>query len=167
MQFVSQIPLESLDEAEGHRDQTLLIFQCQNDPGLCDEWDPDAGGNAALLVKTLGHGAGQLHVPEGETLLDSELRLKRDWYPPAVGDEPEDAPYIAALDSLGIQLAGKLGGSPLWIQADETPLCECGASMRFVAQIEERGGINFGGGGAGYAFVCGTCRERAKFLWQC
>jgi len=26
-------------------DHLLLIFMCQNDPGICDEWEPFAGGN--------------------------------------------------------------------------------------------------------------------------
>ena len=40
--------------------------------------------------------------------------------------------------------------------------------MTFVAQIEESAdrGINFGGGGVSYAFVCTKCKDKAKFLWQ-
>ncbi len=53
MQFLAQLPLESISEAGIHTDQTLLLFQCQADPGLCDEWDAQSGGNAALLVDTV------------------------------------------------------------------------------------------------------------------
>jgi len=64
MQFLAQLPLDSLEEAKGHHDQTLLLFQCQNDPGMCDEWDPNAGGNAALLVQSSPRVT--LQVPKGE-----------------------------------------------------------------------------------------------------
>src|SRR5512147_3002248 len=54
MQFVAQF---ALDDAHvvgiDPRRQLLLLFQCQNRPGLCDEWDPSGGGNAALLVSSV------------------------------------------------------------------------------------------------------------------
>jgi hypothetical protein len=37
------------DDVPG-RDHLLLIFVCQNDPGMCDEWEPFSGGNRAYLV---------------------------------------------------------------------------------------------------------------------
>jgi hypothetical protein len=41
--------------------------------------------------------------------------------------------------------------------------------MRFVVQLEPKGGggINFGDAGLGYAFACDTCAAEARFLWQC
>jgi len=58
---------------------------------------------------------------------------------------------------------GKIGGKPLWIQDDETPNCDCGSKMKFVALFEEHagGGINFCGGGKGYAFTCRNCHDQA------
>lgn len=167
MQFLAQLPLDSLDEAIGHEDQVLLVFQCQNDPGMCDEWDPNAGGNSALLVESASRIP--LQVPIGETLLPAESRLRRVSYQPTPSQNTDDDHYCEAVDAPASQVVGKLGGAPLWIQADETPNCRCGAPMTFVAQLEERGGggMNFGGGGAGYAFVCPSCRDQAKFLWQC
>ena len=167
MQFLAQLPLASLDEAKGHRDQVLLLFQCQSDPGMCDEWDPNAGGNTALLVEEADRV--QMPVPKGETLLPGESRLRLLQYLPVQSQRTDDDNYCEAVDAPGSQVVGKLGGVPLWIQADETPSCECGAPMTFVAQLEERGGghINFGDCGTGYAFVCQSCRDSAKFLWQC
>jgi hypothetical protein len=167
MQFLAQLPLDSIDEATGHQDQALLLFQCQNNPGMCDEWDPNAGGNSALLVENSPRVA--LQVPKGETLLSAESRLRRVSYQPVRSQNTDDDSYCEAVDAAASQVVGKLGGVPLWIQADETPNCQCGAPMVFVAQLEERGGggMNFGGGGAGYAFVCPSCRDQAKFLWQC
>ena len=167
MQFLAQLPLASLDEAKGHQDQVLLLFQCQGNPGMCDEWDPNAGGNAALLVEETGRVP--MPVPKGETLLSGESRLRLVEYLPVQSQRTDDDNYWEAVDTPSSQVVGKLGGAPLWIQADETPSCECGARMTFVAQLEERGGghINFGDSGTGYAFVCLLCRDSAKFLWQC
>jgi hypothetical protein len=76
---------------------------------------------------------------------------------------------VEAGEKLGQRVVGKLGGRPLWIQNDETPKCSCGKKMVLVAQLENwaAGGINFGDGGAGYAFACTRCKAKAKFLWQC
>lgn len=167
MQFLAQIPLAECDEVlPGRSSQSLLIFQCQNDPGMCDEWDPESGGNAAILVEA-GRGS-VLPVPEGETLLPAESRLAFVAYESRPGESPDDA-YCEAIDEPGSKVIGKIGGDPLWIQGDETPTCECGARMSFVCQLEccGGGGINFGDVGVGYAFVCPECSDQARFLWQC
>ena len=48
MQFLAQLPLREC-EAVLHGDQYLLLFQCQSDPGMCDEWDAESGGNATRI----------------------------------------------------------------------------------------------------------------------
>ena len=48
MQFLAQVMLGGLELDD--RRGVLLIFMCQNDPGMCEEWDPVAGGNRALLL---------------------------------------------------------------------------------------------------------------------
>src|SRR5215831_211345 len=55
MQFLGQIALEDHDAK-----RVVLLFMCQNNPGLCDEWDADSGGNRAIIVTTDGAG----HVAE-------------------------------------------------------------------------------------------------------
>jgi hypothetical protein len=140
-------------------EDVLLIFMCQNDPGLCQEWDPWAGGNRALLLAR--DGLEPAAVPgEGETLLPesfeiSFLHIER-----------------TEVEAVQDQVVGQLGGNPEWLQHDETPSCpSCSEQMRFVAQFEqcqdatERELMNFGGGLA-YVFACGSCRK-ASFLWQC
>ncbi|WP_285277851.1 hypothetical protein, partial [Klebsiella pneumoniae] len=42
MQFLGQLRLEQPD-------RLALVFMCQNDPGMCDEWEA-FGGNAVVLV---------------------------------------------------------------------------------------------------------------------
>jgi hypothetical protein len=166
MQFLAQLPLrECEDAAVLHGDQYLLLFQCQSEPGMCDEWDAESGGNAAILIPE--RNRRRLPVPDGRTLLDDESRLLFRPYDPRAGETPDDA-YCAALDEKASRVLGKVGGVPLWIQGDETPTCKCGSRMIFVFQLEARGGggINFGDVGSGYAFVCATCAS-ARFLWQC
>jgi hypothetical protein len=166
MQFLAQLPVGPASPAGIHRDQVILLFQCQNDPGLCDEWDPDSGGNHAALVPMAGRGP--VPVPGGETLLADEDRLRLVPYVSTAADDEGDPAYLDAIDAPDSKVLGKLGGEPVWMQDDETPTCDCGATMQFVAQIEDRGGggINFGDAGIGYAFACPACPTSAKFLWQ-
>jgi hypothetical protein len=152
MQFLAQIALrDSGIPGLTDRDQLLLVFQCQNQPGLCDEWDANSGGNAARLVS---------------------LSEARSVAPPRTGETT-----LASVDTVGVTFVdpgpdalGRVGGTPEWIQGDETPPCGgCGSPMRFVVQLEPKGGggINFGDAGLGYAFACDTCAAEARFLWQC
>lgn len=43
MQFLGQI--------QASAGQLLLLFMCQNDPGSCEEWDPDQGGNRVIRYR--------------------------------------------------------------------------------------------------------------------
>jgi hypothetical protein len=167
MQFLAQLPLDGADSSlKQARGKVLMLFQCQNDPGMCDEWDANSGGNAALL--TAADGRESMVVPPGETLLPAVSRVKYLPYDDSVQVESDDDNFCAALDDHSSKTLGKLGGRPLWIQGEETPQCNCGKTMLFVAQLESAGGggINFGDAGVGYAFVCTEC-DSAKFLWQC
>jgi hypothetical protein len=147
MQFLAQLLPADVPEL----DHLLLIFMCQNDPGMCDEWEPFAGGNRAFLVSPDDLMPRQ-PPPSGVTLLDSVTALAFQPPSPATPDT----------------IVGFVAGQPDWIQNDESPACpQCGAPMQFVAQLEEGpSGMNFGGGGCGYAFACRDCLQ-AAFLWQC
>jgi hypothetical protein len=131
-----------------------LLFQCENDPGACNEWSPD-GGNAALLV------TGAVTALEAPTAAGPSG--VQPTFLPATGfvafDEGDDG--LEDPDA-----RGRIGGEPDWIQADETPTC-CGGPMGFVLQIDESAHrqLNFCGGGAAYAFVCNGC-QRGVYLMQ-
>lgn len=147
MQFVAQVRMASLGKELP--DGLLLVFCCQNNPGECASWSPTSGCNAVLRVPV--EGLKPLAEPDsGETLLPrvDGVRLS----------EREDSDVI-----------GRLGGTPDWVQADETPECRCGEPMTFVASFEETAGgkVNFGDEGRGYTFACRSCPDQAKFLWQC
>ena len=167
MQFLAQLPIAEADSPElSGRDEMLLLFQCQNDPGLCEEWDANGGGNAALLVPTVTRQL--LPAPDGETLLPQEYKLRFVPFEESLDASTAHEAYLAALLAHEPSMLGKTGGQPVWFQFDQTPKCSCGQPMTFVGQIEEVGTeINFGGGGVGYAFVCAACPATARFLWQC
>ncbi|MFE6690652.1 DUF1963 domain-containing protein [Streptomyces sp. NPDC057743] len=172
MQFLAQVALDDLGDGVGGRG-VLALFACENDPGMCDDWDPDSGGNQALLFPA--EGLGPLPQPEGgvdEALLVlgavRAVRLVRV-------DEPDydqgGQEWAAKNDDPASSVLGQLGGSPAWLQGDETPSCpSCACPMPLIVQLEEgpdhHTAMNFGGGGCAYAFACEPCGH-AKFLWQC
>lgn len=161
MKFLAQVFLDDLEPEAATVDRAVLsIFMCQNEPGLCDEWDPGSGGNRAFLFSR-GDLTAALVPDKGETLLTESWGI--DY---VTTDAPADLAMLG-----GDSILGQLGGAPVWLQGDETPRCQvCAVQMTFIAQLEEgRDGseaMNFGGGGIGYAFACESCGQ-ASFLWQC
>ncbi|MEZ4884850.1 MAG: hypothetical protein R3E32_09010 [Chitinophagales bacterium] len=142
-----------------------LIFMCNNDPGMCDEWDAEDGGNKAIIIdeKNL-----EFFKPT-----NVELSIRETEYGVTLV-ETEDIDYDSAIENWKgnkRDVLGQLYGEPSWIQGDETPDCDCCKKpMRFVAQLEEgpdhRTAMNFGGAGVAYLFDCKDGKT-AKFLWQC
>ncbi|MFG2212621.1 DUF1963 domain-containing protein [Streptomyces sp. NPDC048638] len=172
MQFLAQVVLDDLGKGMEDRG-VLVLFACQNDLGMCADWEPDSGGNQALLFPT--DGLEPLPLPEGGA--DEALLLLGSVR--AVGlvhvDEPDydqaGGEWAAGNDRPASSVLGQLGGSPAWIQGDETPSCaSCTTPMPLIVQLEEgpdhSTAMNFGGCGGAYAFACEPC-GRAKFLWQC
>ena len=151
MQFLGQFKVEN---------ELLLIFMCQNDPGMCDDWDPESGDNKVIKVPV--KNLVKLSAPEeGEdTVRDTRYGIT------VVEIEAEN--YYEARDKWAninqaskSEVLGLLFGEPTWIQADDTPKCnDCGNLMRFVAQFESgpdpKTQMNFGDGGYGYLFDCST-----------
>jgi hypothetical protein len=143
LQFLAHLPLET---------GAIAVFFCQNDPGMCDDWDAGSGANRAFVFR--GRLTPATVPAQGETLLGAVTALL-----PHPADAPTAAPVL-----------GRLGGEPDWLQADETPDCPtCATRMTFTAELEEgadfRTSANFGGCGRGYVFHCHPCDE-AAFLWQ-
>jgi len=166
MQFLGQL---RLDER-----RLLSLFMCQADPGQCEEWDADEGGNAAFVFE-IADGLAPVTPPDGETTLRGHWggRVERRAVDEAALGEFETA-YDVARSAWAAEhgrrrdVLGALGGEPAWIQGDETPACDdCDEEMTFAAQLEEgpdyATAMSFGGGCA-YAFVCGC--GAAKMCWQ-
>lgn len=178
MQFLAQIALSDTGIAAlAKREQFVLLFECANDPGMCDEWEPDAGGNAALVVPVAnaipllppGWSRRKAERERHEALFLKEVQaIKLIDYDDSIQQEYDDDAYAEVVQT-DTTVIGKLGGRPVWIQADETPTCSCGRKMTFLAQFQPQAGVglNFGDFGCGYAFICGRCKSKAKFLWQC
>ncbi|MFJ2805955.1 DUF1963 domain-containing protein [Kitasatospora sp. NPDC087271] len=180
MQFLAQVLLDDLGRhagqgtAEGRG--TLALFMCQNDPGMCEEWDPQAGGNRALIfpaaalqpipVHTLDEDDDQEPVPLGSvSAVTYETPSTTADYGQACNE------WASRPDRTPLDVLGQLGGQPAWLQNDETPACPtCARQMKLVVQLEEgrdhATAMNFGGRGEAYAFACEPCAQ-AVFLWQC
>jgi hypothetical protein len=163
MQFLGQL---RIPEAQ----KLVLLFMCQNEPGLCDEWEADAGGNCAIVVP-----AGVLaeaQPPEGGTTV-RETRYGARQFTSSLDDyDLAREAWCKETGSKGREVLGQILGTPAWIQADETPKCgACGKPMRFLAQLEQgpdwKTEMNFGGGGCAYVFDCACDQHSAKLLWQC
>jgi len=159
MQFIGQIALEETAIPEiRERKQLLLLFMCTNDPGMCDEWEADSGGNAAILVSTTNLTSLKAPCDKEEFLLEEGLLSLEKC------DDSADA-YCELFDQAQAEVYGKIGGEPFWIQREETPTCRCGATMTFVAQLEHSGEVQFTDG-SGYVFVCSVCQDQAKLFSQ-
>ncbi|MFD8216828.1 hypothetical protein ACFV2U_24535 [Streptomyces sp. NPDC059697] len=177
MQFLAQIILDGLGRpiVQGHTraGHVMAIFMCQNDPGMCDEWSPTAGGNRALLFPS--ETLQPIPAPEPD---DDEGVLRLGVVNAVSLVSSSSADYFSAREEWGNRsgnslgnVLGQLGGQPDWLQADETPTCPtCTQPMNLVAQLEEgpdhAATMNFGGCGTAFAFACGPCTQ-AAFLWQC
>lgn len=145
MQFLAQIE---------HHDSLLLTFMCMTAPGECDAWDPESGCNAVIPVT--GRNL-QLAAPPTPDAISSEE-------PQLLGIRTYEADGLteaaAAATADGFEPVGQYGGTPEWIQNDETPE----DASTFVAALDEYPtGFNFGGGTA-YIFTDGA--GVAKMLSQ-
>jgi hypothetical protein len=162
MQFLGQIR-----RAEAKK--LHLIFMCQNDPGVCSEWEADGGANAVICTDV-----DDLQIAtspsEGEvvraTLYGARVeRVRTQDYGTARTEWAQQHPNRQR------EVLGHVGGEADWLQGDETPSCDnCKNPMRLVAQLETgpdyKTEMNFGGG-CGYVFECDcTARGYGKFLWQ-
>lgn len=144
------------------------IFMCQNDPGVCEEWDPNDGANKVIVTKPVN--LEFVCAP-----LDGEALRQVEYSTSVVEVDSSDYETARTLwaeknkKELRVVL-GQIGGTASWIQGDETPECDtCHLPMQFLAQLEQGpesdAEMNFGGGCA-YVFNC-ECSHAGKFLWQC
>lgn len=162
MQFLGQLGQPQVE-------RLMLLFLCQNEPGACEDWDADRGANAVILVEEGGLVLAQPPI-EGDVQRNichgvASLSVDALDYGHAIDAWRESHPDRAR------HILGKLGGSPYWLQHDETPNCDnCDQPMHFVAQLEEgpeaATAMNFAVGCA-YVFDCECSGSpSAKLLWQ-
>jgi hypothetical protein len=84
-------------------------------------------------------------------------------------ESPQAQRVIGFKWSSGTGLDHKLGGSPVWIQGDETPECShCGKRMTFYGQLDCIGDeISLGDCGMIYVFYCRNCLVASAVLQCC
>ncbi|MFD7629226.1 hypothetical protein ACFV7Q_24905 [Streptomyces sp. NPDC059851] len=151
----------------------LALFACQNRPGTCQDWNASSGANAALLLPA--RGLRRMARPRGravdsEKLLLGATHAAEPHTADEAGYEGACAAWAARTGRPRNHVLGQLGGTPAWLQYDQTPACPtCVEPMRLAVQLQEGPdpltAMNFGTGRA-YAFTCAPCGE-AAFLWQC
>ncbi len=167
MQFLGQLRSA---QPGSDRSNLLLLFMCQNDPGLCEEWDANAGGNGVVAVS--GDDLQLAGTPSGGVVLRDTCHGAAVLPFAAASYDAARAGWAEANERSPREVLGQLGGEPAWVQGDETPGCDlCGQPMTLAAQLEQgpdaKTEINFGGGGCAYVFRCRCDPDSAKMLWQC
>ena len=126
--------------------RTLPVFWCLT----CLDWDPVFFDVSGPVPKPVANGVGK----------------------PAVQDDAGENDLEACGVVLQPVLAGKkagrkskLGGSPAWIQSDDTPECpRCRKPMLFALQLASDSRISYCDIGMLYAFVCPECQATASLI---
>ncbi|MFD8411508.1 hypothetical protein ACFV2Q_07040 [Streptomyces sp. NPDC059650] len=176
LKFLAQIRLDASGSALAGRGrlhtQLLVLFACQNRSGWCQDWHPASGANLALVVPARGlRRIPRPRAVDGEKLfLGAAHAAEPQVLADAADYDGARAAWAARTGRRVNDVLGQLGGTPAWLQYDETPACRnCAEPMRLAVQLQEGPdpvtAMNFGTG-RGYAFTCGPCAE-ATFLWQC
>ena len=174
----------------GREGRVLHVFQCSHNPGLCEEWDGKAGGNACFVVEPEEVLNMPTTLPADRPEIGLEVRIT-SWQEQDDGIPASEASAFFDDDKrskLGDEVLSKvptgtrLAGVPYWVQsANEAPR----GDWRFVGQIDSvydfptdansqealppGSGPNFGDAGIGYVFVRhkdGVVPE-GYFFWQC
>lgn len=160
MSFLGQV--RAIDTA-----RLLLIFMCENDPGMCEEWDADGGGNRVIAIAADRARPGDPGNKHGVVRPFYGARVETV---AAEGYSAARANWVERHPGHAREVLGQLGGTPDWLQGDETPTCDgCAKPMVLTAQLEtgpdHRTEMNFAGG-CGYLFDCACPAGTPKFLWQ-
>ncbi|MEZ5427698.1 MAG: DUF1963 domain-containing protein [Pyrinomonadaceae bacterium] len=164
----------------GRTGRVLFIFQCSNQRLLscCAVWEYDSGANSCFIVESGELTSRFEKLPEGRILTEKEFWVA-GWETRDDGlSEPEasvffdEEKYYASDEELeeimeSLENITKLGSVPTWVQYMEIPE----GDWRFVGQLDDSTGFNFGDAGIGYIFVENvgdTSRPpKGKFFWQC
>jgi len=123
----------------GAAGRVLFVFHCAHDPGMCDDWDQDSGGNAVFVVESSSLGSG-LTRPPVETPVYPEARILfwtelDDGIPSQLTPSFfSDQLYLSVDESVinQVRMSTKLGSVPAWIQSPG----EAPSSFRFVGQLD-------------------------------
>lgn len=181
----------------GRSDRTLLVFQCNHNPGECPTWEGGSGANACFVLDPDELSDRLTPLPADAPALEPEARIV-DWLVQddgisldLAGEFYTDEQLWDLPDETRARVYGetKLGSVPEWIQsASEAP----GEGWLFIGQLSDsykfhekpstqKGsqiyplsdywaceGPNFGDGGMGYLFLRYLSEKPdGWFFWQC
>jgi len=162
MQFLGQLCCSETHEL-------LLLFMCHQEPGQCGQYEANSGSNAVVVVTAVD--LKLVKAPRGRQVLRQTRYGAKLVTQKAKNYDEARAAWASDHGVSTREVLGQLGGTPYWIQGEETPACDgCKKPMSFVAQLEQgpkyEVDMNFGGGCA-YVFRCTCAKGGAKMLWQC
>ena len=145
MSFIAQFDHHPPALDLGANGRTLYIFMCQQDPGMCEDWDADGGANACLLLDQDEQQNGAVYdidapttgdaVPIHAWLRRASQLTEQEAHILAHQDYPANMSEDTLSDLWKKKIDGNthMGGIPDWIQsADEGYR----PGWEFVGQIE-------------------------------
>lgn len=182
MTFLAQIPLQQPIRFS-RKYAMAYVFMC---PGKfdnrgwleCQTWLPFSGANKVVLQE---YSPTTMSIDTISEYPDYAVNFEH-----ILESHVDTSDYsIDESERLTVSELTKIGGAPLWLQTNETPVCpNCKRAMQFIAQFaaeldghlpadpskwdgEKYKFFHFGGDdGIGYLFICeNECQ--AAFLWQC
>ncbi|MGP3938046.1 hypothetical protein [Nonomuraea sp. KM88] len=144
MMFLGQFRLPG----EGVR--MAYLFMTNGEDFVDGTWESEGGENALIVQPG--------RVP-------SFIAVNGEAEGPTMSEDLAVALKPASPAELGESWDNRLGGSPTWLQDEESPTGE----WSFLFQLDgsdEFYDVNFGDAGVGYGFLSADGRE-GRFLWQC
>ena len=173
----------------GREGRVVLVFQCNDDPGMCDCWSATSGANTVLFLEREDIHKGLTLPPRPDTPQEAEV-LVQSWQ--EAEDDVDPANYLAYFDDKQkwelhqdvweteegeywqpMFNGTKLGSVPCWIQsASEGPMAPFVFVGQFHSSHEVAGerieAANYGDAGTAYLFIHPDPEvPQGAFLWQC
>lgn len=130
----------------GRPGRMLNVFQCNHDPGMCENWEGGAGGNACFVVEPEDLLRGLSEQPGDDPEIEFEATIA-EWETQEDGISPEDAqlffpapdhnsnhnPTSRSITDFDPTTSTRLGGVPFWMQSPrEAPQ----GGWTFVGQLD-------------------------------
>lgn len=173
----------------GREGRVVLVFQCNDDPGMCETWSASSGANAVLFLDRDEQVTSLTICPKVDVEVENEVRIDA-WQ--EAEDEVDPLNFAAYFDdsqqwALHREVweteegeywqpmfeGTKLGSVPHWIQsASEGPK----APFQFVGQFQSWHQVaeesvttaNYGDMGTAYLFIHADPEApHGEFFWQC
>ena len=132
------------DEARldlGRAGRVLFVFQCNHDPGMCDDWAGGSGANACFVLEPedLSEGLTQLPDDSPPTVLEVRIVGWREMDDGVAEDQAaeffDDEQFGELPEELLARLPNvtHLGGVPSWVQSPEEAPKD---GWRFLGQLD-------------------------------